>query len=122
MHAVHLYNVVETIVNGLSILFNGFLLYLVKNHSSFGSPVYQTLLAIDASLDIVLSVCVLVVQPICLTGGGYKMYFSDGYLAGWSDELDRVLLWVYFFLMFVNVMWIGIQFVCRYVYLCVRDR
>lgn len=55
---------VETIVNLLSILFNSVLLYLIAKHSTFGSPVYQALLAIDASLDLVLAVVVFLGQPV----------------------------------------------------------
>ncbi|KAH7672996.1 hypothetical protein AAVH_42525, partial [Aphelenchoides avenae] len=63
MNFVLLHNVLETLINGLSIIFNTFLLYLIKNHSQFGSPVYQILLAIDASLDLLMSISVLIGQP-----------------------------------------------------------
>ena len=64
MNIILLHNIVETLMNGLSIIFNVFLLYLVKYHSSFGTPVYQVMLAIDASLDLVLSIFVLIGQPV----------------------------------------------------------
>lgn len=57
---------VETLVNTLSIIFNSFLLYLIANHSSFGTPIYQILLAIDASLDLTFAIIVLLGQTVCL--------------------------------------------------------
>ncbi|KAH7678379.1 hypothetical protein AAVH_41722, partial [Aphelenchoides avenae] len=63
MNLILLHNVLETLINVMSIIFNTFLLYLIKNHSQFGSPVYQILLAIDASLDLLMSISVLIGQP-----------------------------------------------------------
>lgn len=34
----------------------------------------------------------------------------------------RFMIWMWFVLLYLNIMWIGIQFVCRYAYLCVEDR
>lgn len=73
MHAPSLINatmefahhVTETVVNVFSIGFNVLLLYLIVFHSSFGTPTYQVMLAIDALLDFSLSVVVLLLQPVC---------------------------------------------------------
>lgn len=51
-------------MNTLSIIFNSLLLYLIACHSSFGTPIYQILLAIDASLDLILSIVVLIAQTV----------------------------------------------------------
>lgn len=64
MNIILVHNIVETMMNGCSIIFNAFLLYLVRYHSSFGTPVYQVMLAVDASLDLILSVFVLFGQPV----------------------------------------------------------
>ncbi|KAH7709308.1 7TM GPCR protein [Aphelenchoides avenae] len=109
-------------MNGCSIIFNAFLLYLVRYHSSFGTPVYQVMLAVDASLDLILSVFVLFGQPICITGAGYKVFISDGFFAGWSYALDQWLIWMWVTVLHFNVMWIAIQFVYRYAFLCLRDK
>lgn len=62
MELVH--HIGESIVNSLSITFNVALLYLIAYHSNFGTPVYQVMLAIDASLDLVLSIISLIGQPV----------------------------------------------------------
>lgn len=59
-----MHHIGETVMNGLSVVFNVLLLYLIKNHSAFGTPIYQVLLAIDASLDLVLAVVVFLGQPV----------------------------------------------------------
>lgn len=63
MEFVH--HVLETVVNTLSISFNVVLLYLIAYHSNFGTPAYQVMLAVDASLDLGLSILTLLVQPVC---------------------------------------------------------
>lgn len=60
--AVH--HVLETSVNTVAILLNLFLLYLIKCHSTFRVPIYQILLGIDAGLDLLLGIVVLVGQPV----------------------------------------------------------
>ncbi|KAH7713707.1 hypothetical protein AAVH_18941, partial [Aphelenchoides avenae] len=58
-HQINLLNhATEITVNGLSIIFNSILLYLIANHSSFGTPIYSVLLAIDSTIDLVLSLIV----------------------------------------------------------------
>ncbi|KAH7701306.1 CRE-STR-2 protein [Aphelenchoides avenae] len=109
-------------MNGLSVIFNVILLYLIKNHSAFGTPIYQVLLAIDATLDLLLAVVVFLGQPVCLTGGGFKVFMSNGFFAGWSDALDKFFICGFLTVLHYNVMWISIQFVCRYAFLCLQDR
>ncbi|KAH7710500.1 hypothetical protein AAVH_22204 [Aphelenchoides avenae] len=122
MNIILIHHIVETLVNGFSIGFNCLLLYLIKNHSAFGTPVYQVMLGVDASLDLLLSIFGLLAQPICVTGAGYKVFFSDGFFAGWSYALDEWLLMMWMTLVHFNVMWISIQFVYRYTFLCMRDK
>ncbi|KAH7710497.1 hypothetical protein AAVH_22201, partial [Aphelenchoides avenae] len=95
MNVILIHHIVETLINVLSILFNCLLLYLTKNHSAFGTPVYQVMLAVDASLDLMLSFFGLLSQPLCVTGAGYKVFFSDGFFAGWSYALDQCLLMIW---------------------------
>ncbi|KAI1703678.1 serpentine type 7TM GPCR chemoreceptor str domain-containing protein [Ditylenchus destructor] len=61
MEEVH--HIVETIVNSLSILFNCYLLYLIRYYSTFEVKLYQYLLSIDAMLDLCLGVSAIMAQP-----------------------------------------------------------
>ncbi|KAH7709032.1 hypothetical protein AAVH_23701 [Aphelenchoides avenae] len=79
-------------------------------------------LSLDASLDLTLAVIVFMGQPICVTGGGYKVFISNGFYAGHSYELDKFFIFAFLAVLHYNVMWISIQFVCRYAYLCLRER
>ncbi|KAH7712523.1 7TM GPCR protein [Aphelenchoides avenae] len=115
------HHITESVVNILSIGFNVVLMYFIVFHSSFGTRTYQLMLAVDASLDLALSIVVLILQPICFTGAGYKVFVSNGFFAGWSDGFDKWMLVAFFFLIFLNIMWVVIQFVYRYVYLCLRQ-
>ncbi|KAI1692292.1 serpentine type 7TM GPCR chemoreceptor srd domain-containing protein [Ditylenchus destructor] len=58
------HHMMEGTVNTLSILFNVYLLYLIKYHSAFGVKLYQYLLTIDALLDLVLSISAFIAQPV----------------------------------------------------------
>lgn len=58
-----MHNVFECVVGVLSIVFNIWLLYLIKNHSKFGSNFYRVMLAIDALLDLTLATFVFLGQP-----------------------------------------------------------
>ncbi|KAH7708495.1 hypothetical protein AAVH_24250 [Aphelenchoides avenae] len=88
------HHVTETIVNTFSTGFNVLLLYLIVFHSSFGTPTYQVMLTIDALLDLSLSVVVFLLQPCMLVA--------------------------FFVLILLNIMWVVIQFVYRYVFLCLK--
>ncbi|KAH7720034.1 hypothetical protein AAVH_12455 [Aphelenchoides avenae] len=57
------HNVFECVVGVLSIVFNLWLLYLIKYHSKFGSNFYRVMLAIDALLDLTLATIVFLGQP-----------------------------------------------------------
>ncbi|KAI1700793.1 serpentine type 7TM GPCR chemoreceptor srd domain-containing protein [Ditylenchus destructor] len=57
------HHVIETSVNGLSILLNCYLLYLIKQYSTFGVKIYKYLLTVDAILDLCLCSVVFLVQP-----------------------------------------------------------
>ncbi|KAI1699809.1 hypothetical protein DdX_17099 [Ditylenchus destructor] len=70
MEIDELQHVMETTINGLSILFNCFLLYLIKYHSTFGEKMYKYLLTVDASLDLILSLVTLFAQPVALNCNG----------------------------------------------------
>ncbi|KAH7696729.1 hypothetical protein AAVH_36200, partial [Aphelenchoides avenae] len=59
---------------------------------------------------------------ICVTGGGYKVFISNGFYAGQSYHLDKFFIFAFLTILHYNVMWISIQFVCRYAYLCLRER
>lgn len=61
LQVVH--TILETIVRLLSIVFNVYLLYLVKYRSNFGSNFYRVMLATDALLDLALAIVVLLAQP-----------------------------------------------------------
>ncbi|KAH7671529.1 hypothetical protein AAVH_42671, partial [Aphelenchoides avenae] len=115
-----MHHIGESVVNSLSILFNLVLLYLIAFHSNFGTPVYQIMLAIDASLDLLLSIVVLIGQPICFTGGGHQVYISNGFFAGWNYTFDKFMIMMFNFTVLLNVMWIVIQFVYRYSFLCLQ--
>ncbi|KAI1691902.1 serpentine type 7TM GPCR chemoreceptor str domain-containing protein [Ditylenchus destructor] len=108
----------ETTINVLSIIFNCFLLYLIKNYSTFGVKLYQYLLTIDAVLDLFLGIFTLLGQPIALTGDGYLVVHSNGFFAGRSAFWDSVFLFLFFFILHTNVLWIAVQFVYRYRLLC----
>ncbi|KAI1703772.1 serpentine type 7TM GPCR chemoreceptor str domain-containing protein [Ditylenchus destructor] len=109
---------VDTTVNTLSILFNCYLLYLIKYHSTFGVKMYQYMLAVDASLDLCLSVATLLAQTIPLTGNQHYVILSNGFFANQSPTLDSFLLMVFCFFLHLNIIWIPIQFVYRYLLLC----
>ncbi|KAH7724843.1 hypothetical protein AAVH_07429 [Aphelenchoides avenae] len=115
------HHVVETVVNLLSILFNTGLLYLIKNHSNFGSPMYQILLAVDATLDLILAVVAFLGQTIAVTGGGYLQYMSNGFFSGWSYRFDVALIFCWLWVIHLNVMWIPIQFIYRYTFICFTE-
>lgn len=59
-----IHHVLDTVVNIISVVFNVFLLYLIAYHSTYGVRVYQVLLAVDASLDLVLGIASIIVQPV----------------------------------------------------------
>ncbi|KAH7719722.1 SRJ-4 protein [Aphelenchoides avenae] len=118
---LHHQPVVETVVNTLSIIFNSLLLYLIANHSSFGTPIYQILLAIDATLDLVLSIVALFSQTVVITGDGYLIYITNGFFAGWSHRLDMFLNFAWLWILHINMMWIPVQFVYRYTFICLRE-
>lgn len=58
------HHVLDTLINVLSIFLNGLLLYLIKNHSTFRVKTYRRILATSASIDLVLSICALLAQPV----------------------------------------------------------
>ncbi|KAI1697040.1 serpentine type 7TM GPCR chemoreceptor str domain-containing protein [Ditylenchus destructor] len=61
------HHVVETTINVLSIIFNCYLLYLIKYYSTFGVKLYRYLLTVDAALDLFLGIFTLLVQPMVPT-------------------------------------------------------
>ncbi|KAH7720062.1 hypothetical protein AAVH_12483 [Aphelenchoides avenae] len=119
MDVVH--HVVETVMNFLSIVFNSGLLYLIKTHSNSMSTMYKIMLAIDASLDLILAVVVFLGQTVTGTGGGYLQYMSNGLFSGWSYRLDLVLIFCWLWVIHLNVMWIPIQFIYRYTFICFTE-
>ncbi|KAI1694681.1 serpentine type 7TM GPCR chemoreceptor srd domain-containing protein [Ditylenchus destructor] len=116
IHEIH--HTVDTTVNTLSILFNCYLLYLIKYHSTFGVKMYQYMLAVDAALDLGLSVATLLAQPIPLTGNLHYILISNGYFADRSSTLDSFTLMLFCVFLHLNIIWIPIQFVYRYFLLC----
>ncbi|KAH7704960.1 hypothetical protein AAVH_27840 [Aphelenchoides avenae] len=58
------HHVLDTVINVLSIFLNGLLLYLIKNHSTFRVKTYRRILATSASIDLVVSICALLAQPV----------------------------------------------------------
>ncbi|KAI1704805.1 serpentine type 7TM GPCR chemoreceptor srd domain-containing protein [Ditylenchus destructor] len=115
------HHITETFVNGLSILFNCSLLYLIKYHSTFGIKVYRLLLTVDALLDLCLGIVVLLGQPIGMTGGGITIIISNGFFSGRSATLDSILITTWSFILHTNVLWIPVQFVYRYRLLCKNE-
>lgn len=59
-----IHRVLDTSINSVSLLLNGYLLYMIKNHSTFQTPIYQLLLAIDAGLDFALALMIFITQPV----------------------------------------------------------
>lgn len=57
---------------------------------------------------------------ICFTGAGYKVFISNGFISGWTDGVVKCALVVFFMLILLNIMWVVVQFVYRYVYLCLK--
>ncbi|KAI1698449.1 serpentine type 7TM GPCR chemoreceptor srd domain-containing protein [Ditylenchus destructor] len=108
----------DTTTNVLSILFNFYLLYLIKFYSTFGVKLYQYLLTADAFLDLCLAIATFLAQPIPLTGNGYFVYMSNGFFADRSATIDSLLIIIFCFFMHTNILWIPIQFVYRYRLLC----
>ncbi|KAI1700583.1 serpentine type 7TM GPCR chemoreceptor str domain-containing protein [Ditylenchus destructor] len=111
----------EGTVNTLSILFNVYLLYLIKYHSTFGVKLYQYLLTIDASLDLVLSITAFIAKPVVLTADGYCTIMSTGFFAGRSASFDAFTVMVYLTILHTNIIWIPVQFVYRYLLLCKKN-
>ncbi|KAI1703120.1 serpentine type 7TM GPCR chemoreceptor srd domain-containing protein [Ditylenchus destructor] len=112
------HHVMEGTVNTLSILFNVYLLYLIKYHSAFGVKLYQYLLTIDALLDLVLSISAFIAQPVLLTIDGYSTLISNGFFAGRSASLDALTIMIYLIIVHTNIIWIPVQFIYRYLLLC----
>lgn len=56
-----------------------------------------------------------------ITGGGYLIYISNGFLNGWSIQLDMALIFFWLYLIHLNVMWIPIQFIYRYTFICLSE-
>ncbi|KAI1695943.1 serpentine type 7TM GPCR chemoreceptor str domain-containing protein [Ditylenchus destructor] len=116
------HHITETTVNGLFIMFNCCLLYLIKYHSTFGIKVYRYLLTVDASLDLCLGIVVLLGQPVGMTGGGITILMSNGFFSGQSATLDSILITVWAFILHTNLVWIPVQFVYRYRLLCKNEQ
>ncbi|KAI1699721.1 serpentine type 7TM GPCR chemoreceptor srd domain-containing protein [Ditylenchus destructor] len=108
----------EGTVNTLSILFNVYLLYLIKYHSTFGVKLYQYLLTIDALLDLALSISAFIAQPVVITANGYSTMISNGFFAGRSASFDSFAVMVYLVIIHTNIIWIPVQFIYRYLLLC----
>ncbi|KAI1703119.1 serpentine type 7TM GPCR chemoreceptor srd domain-containing protein [Ditylenchus destructor] len=111
----------EATVNTLSILFNCYLLYLIKYHSAFGVKLYQYLLTIDALLDLTLSISAFIAQPVVLTADGYCTMMSNGFFAGISPSFGSFTVMLYLTILHTNIIWIPVQFVYRYLLLCKKN-
>ncbi|KAI1694480.1 serpentine type 7TM GPCR chemoreceptor str domain-containing protein [Ditylenchus destructor] len=112
------HHVVETTINVISIIFNCFLLYLIKYYSNFGLKLYRYLLTVDAALDLLLGIFTLLVQPVGLNGDGYSVIHSNGFIAGYSPFSDSVFMTLYFFTVHTNIIWIAVQFFYRFRLMC----
>ncbi|KAI1703118.1 serpentine type 7TM GPCR chemoreceptor srd domain-containing protein [Ditylenchus destructor] len=115
------HHVMEGTVNTLSIMFNCYLLYLIKYYSAFGVKLYQYLLTIDALLDLVLSISAFIAQPVVLTADGYCTMMSNGFFAGLSPSFDSFTVVLYLSILHTNIIWIPVQFVYRYLLLCKKN-
>ncbi|KAI1715821.1 serpentine type 7TM GPCR chemoreceptor str domain-containing protein [Ditylenchus destructor] len=113
-----IHHVTETTMNTLSIVFNCYLLYLIKYHSTFGVKLYKYLLTIDAMLDLFLSVGAFLAQPVALVADGNTVVTSNGFFAGRSPVFDSLFVTFYLFTLHTNIVWIAVQFVYRYRLLC----
>ncbi|KAH7712212.1 hypothetical protein AAVH_20451 [Aphelenchoides avenae] len=107
----------DSLVNALAILFNGLLLFLNAFCSSKRMRPYEILLGIDASLDFVLSVLMLIALPIFLNAEGGFVVTCNGYFASLSQAFDAWLMITVSFIMHLNVTWIATQFAFRYILL-----
>ncbi|KAI1699635.1 serpentine type 7TM GPCR chemoreceptor srd domain-containing protein [Ditylenchus destructor] len=115
------HHVLETVVNGLSIILNSILLYLIKFHSNFGVKLYQYLLTVDVALDLGLGIVAMLCQPIALNADGILTMYSNGFFSNRSALLDSVLLTLFFFFVHTNLIWIPMQFIFRYRMFCKDD-
>lgn len=57
-----------------------------------------------------------------ITGDGYLIYITNGFFAGWSHRLDMFLIFIWLWVLHLNMMWIPVQFVYRYTFLCLREK
>lgn len=88
IHDIH--HVLDTTMNSISMLFNGYLLYLIKNHSVFQVQTYQLLLAVDAGLDFLLALMVFVSQPV----GSFPCSEDKSGPPPWRDEPTNATLFM----------------------------
>ncbi|KAI1694391.1 serpentine type 7TM GPCR chemoreceptor str domain-containing protein [Ditylenchus destructor] len=112
------HHLIETVMNSLSIVFNCYLLYLIRYHSTFGEKLYKHLLTIDSALDLMLGVTTFVAQPMALTGNGQLLVITTGFLADRSRLFDTSITTLFVWILHTNVVWIAVQFLYRYRLLC----
>ncbi|KAI1702993.1 serpentine type 7TM GPCR chemoreceptor str domain-containing protein [Ditylenchus destructor] len=105
----------DTSMNATAVLFNLYLLYLIKYYSTtFEVKLYPILLSIDCSLDLLLAISAFLAQPVVFTANGYYVAFSNGFFTGRSAWLDCFFISVFCFFLHANIIWIPVQFVYRY--------
>lgn len=137
MDIAAIHHALDTAVNTVSLLLNGYLLYLVKNYSTFRVTVYRVLLATDAGLDFALAAMILLAQPVrlivlsraeyndvdqvFLTAEGHFVVICNGFLSQRCLFLDSVIPVITGVIIHINVLWIPVQFAYRYAFLCLQN-
>lgn len=91
IHDIH--HALDTTMNSISMLFNGYLLYLIKNHSAFHVQTYQVLLAVDAALDFLLALMVFVSQPVGSFLVAKLIVALNMHVLAFGTAFDGVVLW-----------------------------
>ncbi|KAH7713233.1 7TM GPCR protein [Aphelenchoides avenae] len=108
-------------MNGLSIVFNLALFYLIIYHSDHYLKVYKRVLMATCLSDLTLSVIMLLGQPVVMFGGGYVLLFSNGFFRHTSAVIDFLAVLGECAGLHANVVLLVVQFVYRYLHMCKRE-
>ncbi|KAH7703907.1 hypothetical protein AAVH_28913, partial [Aphelenchoides avenae] len=107
----------ESLINSAAIALNLCLLYLIRFHS-YRVRTYQTLLSIDALLDLIVATTTLLVQPVLLSGDGYLVLLFNDFVGSSSADTYSKIATITYLIFHMNIVWIPAQFICRYAYFC----
>ncbi|KAI1699171.1 serpentine type 7TM GPCR chemoreceptor str domain-containing protein [Ditylenchus destructor] len=76
---------------------------------------------IACMIDILLSLVVLVGQPVCFTDKGYMVKVSSGFFSGRSELFDHITGALLCILLHTNIMFVVVMFLYRYRMLCHKE-